>query len=333
LWGSQFWLQAAFQAAPKGFMAQKYILSIDGGGIRGIIPALALLKLEQLQNKPARETFSFVAGTSTGALLAAAIAAGIPAAQIVRIYKTRLKDIFKPGKPWKEMRRYTAGYQYNAANLAAVLKQEFGAAANWKLNELPIEVLLTAKGLSDGKPWYFVKDNPNNSRLTGNLSLVDCATASAAAPTYFDPWPMGQPVSGKVVDGGVGVTGNPVYQACVEAFCYSQGYLPRETTVISFGTGRFDRQADPRGIAGWLNWVVDTTLHAPQEQQTEIVARHYSDAILYRLEPQLAADIDMDDIGRIGELEAAGRQFADEVDWEAMLSGAQTGFRVKPLRC
>jgi hypothetical protein len=79
--------------------------------------------------------------------------------------------------------------------------------------------------------------------------------------------------------------------------------------------------------------VVDTTLHAPQEQQTEIVARHYSEAILYRLEPSLAADIGMDDIGRIGELEAAGRQFADEVDWEAMLRGAQTAFRVKPLKC
>jgi patatin-like phospholipase/acyl hydrolase len=314
-------------------MAQRYILSIDGGGIRGVIPALALLKLEQWQNKPARETFSFVAGTSTGALLAAAIAAGIPAAQIVEIYKTRLKDIFKPGKPWKNMRRYTAGYQYDAANLAAVLKQEFGAAANRKLNQLPIDILLTAKGLSDGKPWYFVKDNPNNSGLTGDLCLVDCATASAAAPTYFDPWPMGQPVSGKVVDGGVGVTGNPVYQACVEAFCYSQGYQPRETTVISFGTGRFERKSDPRGIAGWLNWVVDTTLHAPQEQQTEIVARHYSDAILYRLESPLQEAIGMDDIERIGELETAGRQFAGEVDWEAMLRGGQTRFRVKPLRC
>ncbi len=64
-------------------MARKYLLSIDGGGIRGIIPALLLLKLEQTTGKPARETFSFVAGTSTGALIAAAIAAGVPASRIV----------------------------------------------------------------------------------------------------------------------------------------------------------------------------------------------------------------------------------------------------------
>ena len=74
-------------------------------------------------------------------------------------------------------------------------------------------------------------------------------------------------------------------------------------------------------------------MHAPREQQTEIVARHYSDAVLYRLEPPLPAAVDMDDIGRIGELETAGRQFAGDVDWEAMLRGEPTRFRVKPLRC
>jgi patatin-like phospholipase/acyl hydrolase len=191
-------------------MQRRYILSIDGGGVRGIIPALALVKLEQTTNRPARETFSFVAGTSTGALLASAVAAGIPAETIVRIYKTRLKDIFKPGPPWSAVRRYTAGYMYDSANLNRVLREEFGSLAAWRLNDSPIDILLTATGLADGKPWYFVRDNPRNAGSTGNLSLLDCATASAAAPTYFDPWLMPAPVAGKLVDGGVGVTGNPV---------------------------------------------------------------------------------------------------------------------------
>ena len=207
-------------------MSRKFLLSIDGGGIRGIIPALALQKLEQITQMPARETFSFVAGTSTGALLASAIAAGIPATNIVNIYKHRIQDIFKPGKPWNDLRQYTLGHKYDAANLHKVLAEEFGAAANWDLNDSPIDILLTAKGLADGKPWYFVKDNPRNTGVTGRLGLVECATASAAAPTYFDPWPMPAPVSGKLVDGGVGVAGNPVYQACVEAFYYSSDYQP-----------------------------------------------------------------------------------------------------------
>ena len=123
---------------------------------------------------------------------------------------------------------------------------------------------------------------------------------------------MPDPVGGKVVDGGVGVTGNPVYQACVEAFCYTEGYRPAETTVISFGTGRFLKREDPHLIMEWLNWVLDALLQAPQEQQTEIVARHYSDALFYRLEATLTADIDMDDIDRIGDLETTGNEFAEE---------------------
>ena len=130
----------------------KYLLAIDGGGIRGIIPALALLKLEQTVHRPVREVFSFVAGTSTGALLASAVAAGVPATQIVDIYRKRSKDIFTPGKPWSDMRRYSIGHKYDAKNLNAVLKQELGAAAGWKLNDSPVDILLTAKGLADGKP-------------------------------------------------------------------------------------------------------------------------------------------------------------------------------------
>lgn len=314
-------------------MSRKYLLSIDGGGIRGIIPALALLKLEQTTQKLARETFSFVAGTSTGALIAAAVAAGMPAAQIVGIYQHRLHEIFQPGKPWNAVRQLALGHKYDSANIARVLAEEFGEAANWQLNHSPIDLLLTAKGLADGRPWYFVKDNPYNSGLTGELGIVECATASAAAPTYFDPWTIPAPVGGKLVDGGVGVTGNPVYQACVEAFCYSQGYLPAETTVISLGTGRFIKRSDPRAITDWLLWVLNALLSAPGEQQTEIVARHYPETTLYRLEPLLPEDIDMDDVRRMPDIEVVGRQFAGLVDWDAMLRGEETPFRVRTPPC
>jgi hypothetical protein len=164
--------------------------------------------------------------------------------------------------------------------------------------------------------------------------MLDCAAASAAAPTYFSPFSMpGAPVNGKLVDGGVGVTGNPVYQACVEAFVYSQGYRPEETTIISLGTGRFDQKADPHTILDWLGWVTDTMLHAPQEQQSEIVARHYSGATFYRLEPVLPAAIDMDDVGRIGDLEEAGKKFAGLVDWSVLFRGEDCSFRLRPPKC
>jgi hypothetical protein len=124
-----------------------------------------------------------------------------------------------------------------------------------------------------------------------------------------------------------------VYQACVEAFCYSPGRRPEETTVVSLGTGRFIRKSDPKFITQWLSWVLDAMLHSPAEQQTEIVARHFSAAAFYRLEPELPKNIDMDDIGRIGELEEAGARFADTVDWDSMLAGYDTPFRVGIPKC
>jgi patatin-like phospholipase/acyl hydrolase len=180
-------------------MARKLLLSIDGGGIRGILPAYALVRLEQLTGKLARDTFSFAAGTSTGALISAAVAAGLPATKILDIYLNRTDEIFSPGPPFNTAKRLITGYMYSTRTLYKVIAEELGAASGWKLNDSPIDLLISAKRVTDGKPWYFVRDNPKNSRVTGRLSLVDCATASAAAPTYFEPWPMQDPVSGDLV--------------------------------------------------------------------------------------------------------------------------------------
>ena len=74
---------------------RRRILAIDGGGVRGIIPALALEALEAATGRPARESFDFLAGTSTGAVIAGAVAAGIPAERIVSLYRRRGPELFQ----------------------------------------------------------------------------------------------------------------------------------------------------------------------------------------------------------------------------------------------
>ncbi len=304
-------------------MERRYLLSIDGGGIRGILPACALAALEETAGRAARDVFSFAAGTSTGALLSAAVAAGIPARQIVDLYVNRGREIFTPRSPWNTLKRAITGSMYSTNTLHRVLSEVFGAAAGWTMNQSPIDLLLTAKGL-DGKPWYFVKDKPANSKATGDFGLADCATASAAAPTYFTPWTLRTaPHIGPVADGGVGVTGNPVYQACVEAFCYTGEYIPENTTVISLGTGRFPVAAKPpKTLFGWLGWVVDELLRSPGEQQTEIARRQFPAMRFYRFEPDLSEikkPIDMDDVEAIPVLLEYGTKFAASIDWKAIL--------------
>jgi uncharacterized protein len=313
-------------------MARRVLLSVDGGGIRGIIPVCALMKLEEITGRPARETFSFAAGTSTGAILCAAVAAGIPAPRLLDLYLERGREIFSPRPPWNTIKRIFRGFMYDARTLHRILAEAFGEAGAWKLNDSPIDLLLTAKGL-DGTPWYFVKDKAANASLTGKLGMVDCATASAAAPTYFNPWRFDSaPEFGTLVDGGVGVTGNPVYQACVEAFCYTGEYAPENTTVVSLGTGSF-RQAirEPRTLWGWNEWVLNELLRAPEEQQTEAARRQFPQARFFRFDADIAEKtIAMDDVGAVDRLCAYGHAFAESIDWEEVLEDCSSPVACRP---
>jgi hypothetical protein len=320
-------------------MPHQYLLSVDGGGIRGIIPTMALVKLEKVTGKLTREVFSFVAGTSTGAIITAAIASGIPATRILDLYVDRAKDIFT-SHPWNILKRIVSGSMYSTQNLHDIIAEEIGAAKNWTVNNSPIDVLITAKRVPDGMPWYFVRDNPLNSGCTGRLGLVDCTTASAAAPTYFEPWTITEPSDppphcqrvGTLVDGGVGVTGNPVYQACIEAFDYTGEFKPEETTTVSLGTGRYVSTKQPTGIFTWLQWVLAQLLESPGEQQTEITWRQFPEMIFYRIDTELKEDIPLDDAGGIDLLREYGRRLAEEIDWEAILAGTDTKFRIGPKK-
>src|SRR5262245_17401178 len=318
-------------------MTRRYLLSIDGGGIRGLIPAMALAELERVTGQLTREIFSFVAGTSTGAIITAAIAAGVPAERICDLYSKRAEEVFTR-RPWNTLKRIAFGSMYSTQKLHDLIADEIGAAREWRLNDSPIDLLITAKRIPDGMPWYFVRDNPRNSGSVGYLRLVDCVTASAAAPTYFEPWkideiikdPSGSERVGELVDGGVGVTGNPVYQACIEAFDYTEGYSPDETITVSLGTGRHISKQRPSGVLQWLQWVLGQLLESPGEQQTKITVRQFPTMTFYRLDMDLGEDIALDDVGSIETLRKLGESFARSIEWKAVLAGSDQKFLIGP---
>jgi predicted acylesterase/phospholipase RssA len=324
-------------------MDRRYVLSIDGGGIRGILPACLLVELERVTGRLARETFSFAAGTSTGAIIAAGVAAGLPATRILDIYRNRAREIFVR-TPFTPLKRIVRGYQYENRTLARVMAEELGPHGDWTLNDAPIDVMFTATRVSDGMPWYFVRDNPANARSTGKLPMVDCVTASACAPTYFEPWVISQAAGGRssngepigaLVDGGVGVAGNPVYQTCVEAFFYNTNYQPEATIVVSLGTGRFVERRQPTWIWPWFQWTLGQLMRSPGEQQTQLVQRHFSSTPLYRLDPDLQQldpmltnPIELDDVGSVDVLLEYGRRFAEKVNWHRILEDNDESFRI-----
>src|SRR5437868_6350143 len=100
----------------------RFILSIRGGGIRGIIPCCCLMKLESQLGGVTRDHIDFCAGTSTGALLAAGIAAGIPASELLKVYTDRCREIFRPTGLLADLKRGVQGFMYDPKNLYKVLK-------------------------------------------------------------------------------------------------------------------------------------------------------------------------------------------------------------------
>ncbi|HEX6128775.1 MAG TPA: patatin-like phospholipase family protein [Candidatus Limnocylindria bacterium] len=312
------------------------ILSIDGGGVRGVIPTAALVALERAMGGRVRDHFDFVAGTSTGALIAGAVAAGMPAERVVRLYRDQAPPLFRRMPLLSTLQRLVFGRMYDVRELRRLIGEaltEVGAES-WTLNDVPCDVMVTAKGLDDGHQWYFVKDEPGtNTARTGQLRLADCLTASAAAPTYFAPWVVsGLESAGPMVDGGTGVAGNPVYQACVEAFLYSRGYEPASTVIVSLGTGHFFDRPRPTWLYSWLGWILAELLRSPGEQQTELVDRHFADAAFYRIDVRLPREFGLDDAARIEELHAIGERLAAEIDWPAVLRGEDRRWAVTRRR-
>lgn len=318
-----------------GGLHLKKILSIDGGGIRGIISLACLVELEKLHRKPCREIFDMVAGTSTGAVIAAGIALGISARGLLALYRELAKHAFQR-LPLHQILFNLGNHRYDNAYIANTL-HEIGA--DRPLNSLMVDILITAKNLETSRTDFFVKDNPGNASLWGTISLKDAVLASIAAPTYFPA--HSAEVLGKEhtwVDGGVGVSGNPVYHAAVEAIHYSASlYPPGDTLMLSFGTGRRPHPIDARSasILKWGIWVLAETMEDAGEWQTYVTRREYEGAAridLRRYQLDLTSSVMRDlgvtvpegvDVTKIGLdavwaadlLEDIGRAFAAKIDF------------------
>jgi hypothetical protein len=314
----------------------KTILCVDGGGIRGIIPLVCLVHLEKKEGKPAPELFDMVAGTSTGAIIAAGIALGMSARGLLALYRDLARKAFQ-GLPWWQVLFNLGNHRYSNSFIAARL-DEIGAKRS--LNQLPMDVLITAKNMRTSRTDFFVRDGPGNASLWGTIPLKDAVLASIAAPSYF---PAHQAsvlgVAHTWVDGGVGVAGNPCYHAAVEAIHYSTGrYTPGETRMLSFGTGSRPHPLDPTkaNLLQWGLWALSEVLEDATEWQTFITRREYdrtgridfrryqidlADDIMQELGITLPTNRKLDDLGMdavwaVDLLEDIGRAFADRINFD-----------------
>ena len=322
----------------------KFLLSLDGGGLRGIIPAMVLAKLEAQTGRPAGETFAFIAGTSTGAIIAAGLAAGVPASEIVRLYaegSARVIDENWWSWPVRQVRFYLhRGWQQHSARLYDLIRDTLGEQRDMRLNDASMDVMITARHVDSGEHWHFTNDPPDPSPLyvpTGSLSLAHCAVASSAEPMFFSPWAVNDDPAqhdtgisvGPFVDGGVGFDVNPVYHACLEAFENRGGaYAAAETIVVSLGSGSGREREAPRGLGRWIRWTFREMVDSSVEQQIRLVRRYCQPRAFYRINIDLGRAVRRDRLASLKGLRRCGETLANAVDWEAILAGETTPFTV-----
>jgi patatin-like phospholipase/acyl hydrolase len=244
------------------------ILSIDGGGIRGIIPAMLLAELERRAGRPICRLFDLVAGTSTGGILALALTKpdssgqpAFPAARLIELYERQGKRIFAPA--WH--RWPIIGFlfdlffvRYRARNLARVLREYFGET---RLSDVLTPVLIPAYELHKRDPWLF-KSERAKVEADHDFPLHIAAYATSAAPTYFPPLELPAPEPWQwyaLVDGGV-YAQTPAMSAYVEAHTLYPD--ARDFIIASLGTGETKkpipyRKAKRWGLAGWARPILD----------------------------------------------------------------------------
>lgn len=293
-------------------MEERYhVLSLDGGGIRGLLTSRILERLEQA--RPGfLDSLDLIAGTSSGGIIALGLAAGLTAQRVSSLFRDRGGEIFPAdlGDALGDVDRLAIA-DYPSVPLHEELHDVFGDIT---LGELKKHVVVSAfdldtvvpgdDGLRAWKPKFFQNFDTDPNDL--EELVVDVAMRTSAAPTYF---PMYQ----GYVDGGV-VANNPSVCALAQALDPRAAARPlAHVSLLSVGTGinpRFVQGYDyDWGLLQWAPNLVGIMLGGVSGvadfQCRQILGERY-----LRIDPLLAEDISLDAVDRIPELECV----ADDAD-------------------
>lgn len=225
------------------------ILSIDGGGVRGIVPAAILAYWEREQKGRVADRFDFFAGTSTGAIVAASLAAGLSAETVFDLFVTETEGIFKRGDVgfWQRALSYKgwALPAYSSDRLRTVLESHL---ADMTLGECPRPLVVTSLDVVNGIPKIFRSGHHPQCGSDRDVRLVDAVLASSAAPVFF---PSVRAGASTYVDGAMWAN-NPSLVALLE----SQAIASGEPNLVSISCGHPIWSGrlgfgGKRGLVGW----------------------------------------------------------------------------------
>ncbi|HVD56600.1 MAG TPA: CBASS cGAMP-activated phospholipase [Thermoleophilaceae bacterium] len=281
------------------------VLSIDGGGIRGLIPALVLTEIETRSEKRIFELFDLIAGTSTGGILACALCAPdpLPAEQLVSLYRDEGPKIFDRDV----FQRIRSGEglldeRYDADALERALDRFL---SDKRLAEAKPDLLVPAYNMTEPGPNFFKTRKARENPETDDFPLSVVARATSAAPTYFEPLEVNDSA---LVDGGVFAV-NPAMSAFAEVMRFQP---TAEVLLVSLGTGQRTRQrtfdqVKDWGLIEWAKPILDVVFDGMSDVVDYQLEHALEDGRYWRLQTELdLASDDLDDASELN-LELLGR--------------------------
>ncbi|MBP7175787.1 MAG: patatin-like phospholipase family protein [Thermoclostridium sp.] len=295
-------------------MKKFVILSIDGGGVRGIIPSIFLGILKDMmenhgQKKPFHKVFNLMAGTSTGGLISLALSAplyktpngdlfapegGVVPQKLPQLYETLADRVFPGNRQhvWRTMRQFYTS-KYAAASFHTVLFELFGTCT---VKNALTNLLLTSFDMKTMQPIFMKKRTTEAGGETDpDFFMMDAALATTAVPTYFPPAhviPVDDNANYSLVDGGIFCI-NPAMSALTEARKISP---ESEFILLSLGTGTQTEEYNTEAMNRWgfFNWIAPwlgvPLINAVGEGQrisTNHMLKRYPGVTLYRFDVQL----------------------------------------------
>ncbi len=253
------------------------VLAIDGGGIRGIIPAIVLAVIERAAGKPICRLFDLIAGTSTGGILALGLTKPDPqnpsrphdrAEDLIAIYEEQGPTIFSRNI-WHKLHSgwNLTDEKYPSLGIEQVLMEYFGEAL---LSEALTDLVIPSYEIEKRDCFFFKTRKARAAPQTHDFLMRQVARATSAAPTYFEPCCLAAPEDKPywaLIDGGV-YANNPAMCGYAEALSI---YGPEaDYLVVSMGTGQLTRpivleEAKDWGLAGWAQNILNVIFDGVQD--------------------------------------------------------------------
>lgn len=289
------------------------ILSIDGGGICGILPVSVLAELETrfLGNRSIAGNFDMIAGTSTGGIIALGLAHGLTARDIQTFYVERGGLIFPEagllGRLLRRLRRYRR-YVYDSRALEQELLRIFG---DTPLGEATTRLCIPSFEGVHGEPWIYKTPHHPDYRRDRVERMVTVGLATSAAPTYLKAVPNNGYV---MVDGGLWAN-NPIMNAVTDALtCFDVDRS--QVRILSLGCGETSFKVDPARASGGLFQWKDAMRAAMRAQSLNALGQSYlllgRENVIRLDAPETPTPIALDNHKRaVAELPAMARVLAE----------------------